>query len=200
MTKLINHTYTKILEVIRTQPHLNLRGVIEQTRLSPNVTSACVNNLVKKNVLIENRLQKKRVYMRQFMLNHRSPLAQALFLLVEEEKKCVFYQKHPRLNAIAEQIISAFPKISSLVLYGSYAKDVETKDSDLDMLIIGSLKNKERLQEIFVTLETEPSIKIESPAQFKFKQHDPLHQEILKHHVVLYDVKIFMKQMLANAR
>lgn len=199
MPNLINYSTLKILESIRMHPGINLRGVITETKLSPNAVTDIINSLVQNGFLKERRLEKKRVYMRQFALNTASPLAHSLFLLVEEERKKKFYLKHPRLRAIVSQILQSFSSILLLVVYGSYAKGTETKESDLDILIVGSIPNRERLREILVTLEVEPSIKIESLADFKKKIADPLHREILRYHVLMHDTGIFLKEMLKAA-
>ncbi len=89
-------------------------------------------------------------------------------------------------------------KAESIILYGSYAKGIADIESDIDILIIGSISKKERLHEIFITLEAEPSIKIESLKNFRKRKNDALHQEILRHHVLLYDKGIFIQEMMQN--
>ncbi len=216
MPNLINHSYLKILETIRIYPGINLRGIITETRLSPNAVTNIVNNLVSSGALNERRLGNKRIYVRQFFINAASSLIYSIFTLIENEKRQAFYQKYHSLKPITEQIIHAFPTVKALLIYGSYAKGVETKESDIDILIIedfekprrtsklngysklsiGSVQNKERLLEIFITLEAEPSIKIESLINFKKKISDPLHQEMLRHHVVIHDKGILLKETL----
>ncbi len=196
MPNLINHSYLKILEAIRIHPGINLRGIITETKLSPNAATDIVNNLVHSGALTEKRLVNKRVYVRQFFINQLSSLIYSIFTLIESDKKQTFYQRHPSLKPITEQIIRTFPTVKSLLIYGSYAKSVETKESDIDILIIGSIPNKERLREILVTLEAEPSIKIESLMDFKKRINDSLHQEMLRYHIILHDSKIFIEETL----
>jgi len=93
------------------------------------------------------------------------------------------------LKIIFEQLYELFDEnIKFVIVYGSYARFSATKESDLDLLIVGKLSDekRKRLKEAFITLDIEPSIKIESLKQFKNNLNKPLYKNIIKEHIVIY--------------
>jgi len=195
--KLLNNSQIKIIEEILRNPGINLRGIIEKTKLSPNYVSKYVNLLVKKKILKEEVLKKKRVYLRRFFLNFKNVLTKNIFLLVKEERKEDFFEKYPKLMPIFEQLVEEIKGIDFVLIYGSYARLAAEKDSDLDILIIGKIKNKEKIREILVTLDMEVSIKIESYSDFKKRINNDLHQQILKDNILIYDSGKFVEIVCA---
>lgn len=193
MPKLMNNSQIKIIEEVFKNPGINLRGLIEKTKLSPNYVSEYVNFLVGKNILKEEKFEKKRVYLRRFYLNFNSNLAKNLFQLVKEEEKEIFFKKYPKLKPILEQIAKEIKGIEFLLIYGSYARLSAEKDSDIDILITGKIKNKEKIREILVSLSMEVNIKIETLTIFKKRINEALHQQILKENILIYDSGSFIK-------
>lgn len=185
MPKLINASQAKVIETIFKNPGINLTGIIEKTKLSPNYVSNYVNFLSKKNILREERLEKKRVYLRRFFLNLKSSLGKNIFTLFKEEEKEFFFKKYPKLTPILSQL-SELKGIEFIVVYGSYAKFTAETDSDLDLLMVGKGINKERAREVLVNLEMEVSIKIETLKIFIKRINEPLHKQILKDNILIY--------------
>lgn len=190
--KLLNNSQIKIIKEVFINPGVNLRGIIEKTNLSPNYVSEYMNFLVRKGVVKEERLEKKRVYLRRFYLNFNSNLTRNLFLLVKEEEKENFFQKYKKLKPIFDNLVEEI-KTDFIVVYGSYARFGAEKDSDLDLLIVGNIKNREKIREIFVALDIEVSIKIESIKDFERRIKDALHQQILKNNILIYDSGKFIE-------
>ncbi len=197
MPKIIDKSQIKIIEEILKEPGINLREIIRRTRLSPNYVSANVNSLVGKGIVREEQLKKERVYLRRFYYDFESKIAKHYFFIVEDEKKEIMISKYPFLKPIFNQIIEYFhdKKISFIILYGSYARLSAEKDSDLDILIVGNIKYKEKIKEIFVSLPIEVSIKIESLKDFQKRAGDMLHQQIIKDHIIIYDFDDFAEFM-----
>lgn len=196
MPEIINNSQIKVIQEIYKNPGVNLRELIQKTRLSPNYVSKYVNLLANKGIIKEEKLKKKRVYLRRFFLNLKSRLAKNLFSLVKEEEKELFFQKYPKLKPIFEQIIS-ISGIDIILIYGSYARFAAEKESDIDILIVGKIKNKDRIREVLVSLDKEVSIKIETQSIFKKRIHDDLHKQILKENILIYDSGKFI-ELLAN--
>ncbi len=187
MIRIINKSQVKIFKSIFNNPGINLRGIIESTKLSPNYVLEYVNELVKRGVLVEEKLEKKRIYLRRFFLNFNSNLTKNIFLLIKEEEKEGFFTKYPHLRSIFNQIIEEIKKIDFLIVYGSYARMNARKNSDIDILIVGNLKNKEKIREALVSFETEASIKVEALKNFKKKKDDAIHNQIIKEGILIYD-------------
>lgn len=186
MLNIINPSQMKIVLEIFKNPGINLTEIIKKTRLSPNYVSKFVNHLVERKILREERLEKKRTYLRRFYLAIDSPSPSNFFRLVKEEQREVFFDRYPRLKPIFAQLGNE-TKIDSAIVYGSYARLEASKESDIDILLIGDTKNKEKIKEIFVTLDVDQSIKIETPAEFKSRKDDALHQQIFKEGVIIFD-------------
>lgn len=193
MPELINNSQRKIIEEIFRNPGIHLREIIKKTRLSPNYVSGYVNLLVNRGVIKEERLGKKRAYLRRFHLNFFSPLTKNLFMLVKEEEKEGLFKKYPKLKPVFEQIGNETGGIDFVLVYGSYARLAAEKDSDLDLLIAGNIKSKEGIREILVSLDIEVSIKIETLRDFKERMNDSLHQQILKENILIYDSGKFIE-------
>jgi len=57
------------------------------------------------------------------------------YLLFKELKKIVF--KTEGVEGAIRQLVSRYKGITSAFIYGSYAKDRETKTSDIDLIVVG---------------------------------------------------------------
>ncbi len=193
MPELINNSQRKIIEEIFRNPGIHLREIIKKTRLSPNYVSEYINLLVSRGVIKEERLGKKRAYLRRFYLDFDSTLTKNLFILVKEEEKEALFEKYQKLRPVLKQIVQENKEIDSLLVYGSYARLSAEKTSDLDLLIVGNIKNKEKIREILVSLDIEVSIKIETLRDFKERVNDSLHQQILKENILIYDSGKFIE-------
>jgi len=84
---------------------------------------------------------------KQCSLNFSSPKTRHLLETLDLEKKEALYKENPKLKAIDGLISNLTEKyiseIHSIVLFGSYAKGIATKQSDIDLLfIITDLKDK----------------------------------------------------------
>ncbi len=193
--KLLSKSQLKIIEEIVRNPGINLTKIITKTRLSPNYVSGFVNSLVERGVLKEEKLKKKRVYLRRFFFNFESYFAKNIFVISKEDQKEDFFDKYPSFRPIFEQIIKNVSGINFILIYGSYARFSATKESDIDILIVGDIKDKHKIKEIFVTLDIEPSIKIESIKDFRIRKADALHQQILKDNIIVYDNGKFIDEL-----
>lgn len=192
MPKLVNYSQLKIIEEIIKNPGINLRELIRATKLSPNYVSKFVNLLIKREIIKEEKLIKKRVYLRRFFFNKKSEVAKNFFLMAKEEKKEIFFDKYPQLRPLFYQIIEEIKAIDFIFIYGSYARFAAEKGSDLDLLIVGEIKDKEKIKEVFVSSDIEPSIKIESLTNFKKRINDDLHKQILRENILIYNSRKFI--------
>jgi len=187
MLKLINNSQVKIIEEVFKNPGINLRTLIQRTSLSPNFVSKYVNLLIKKEIVTEEKFEKQKVYLRRFFLNFKSTTTKNLFSLIKEEQKENFFGKYPKFRPIFNQITENIKKIDFFLIYGSYARLSADEDSDLDILIVGKIKDLEKIREILVSLDIEVSIKIETYSDFKKRIKEPLHQQIIKDNILVFD-------------
>mgnify|MGYP001615381302 CR=1 FL=1 len=197
--KILPNTETKfrILRTIYQNPEINLTELIKKSKTSPNIVLKYANNLVKFNVIKEKRFGgKKKTHLRNFKINLSSNFSILIFSFVETEKKFIFLNKYNEFKPYINQLEDLFnDTINFYLIYGSFARLAADKESDLDMWIIGDINNvmKKRISEIFSTFKREYSIKIETLEQFLKNIENPIHQNILREHIVIYNESKFLK-------
>mgnify|MGYP006302915405 CR=1 FL=1 len=106
-----------------------------------------------------------------------------------ENKKLLLFLEKPKIRKIFKGIQKYVKegKIKTdriIVLFGSYIKDEETKNSDIDIYINSdSKKEKDLIQELSDRIELKSG---------KFDKNQPLEKEIIKNHVVLNNIEGFL--------
>lgn len=190
--KIIPGTDTKlrILKIIYEDKYINLSNLIKKAKTSPNLVLSYINKLVSFNIVAEQKSGGKiKTHIRNLMPNFKSNESKAIYSLIELDKKEIFLKKFRNLKTIFEQLYELFDEnVKFVIVYGSYARFSATKESDLDLLIVGRLNDekRKRLKEAFITLDIEPSIKIENLKQFKNNLNKPLYKNIMKEHIIIY--------------
>ena len=190
-------TKLRILKIIYKQHGINFSELVKKSKTSPNIVLKYVNELVKTNVLKEKRLGgTKKTHIRLFQSNFIG-LGIDIFSFVEISEKEKFLNKYNKLKPIISQLeeLLLSEKIKFCLIYGSFARFVADKESDLDLWIVGDIdeKTKNRIREIFSTLDREYNMTIETEKQFLKKLNDPIHQNIVKDHIIIYGEKGFLK-------
>lgn len=189
--KIIPGTDTKlrILKIIYEDKYINLSNLIKKAKTSPNLVLSYINKLVSFNIVAEQKSGGKiKTHIRNLMPNFKSNESKAIYSLIELDKKEIFLKKFRNLKTIFEQLYELFDEnVKFVIVYGSYARFSATKESDLDLLIVGKLNDekRKRLKEAFITLDIEPSIKIENLKQFKNNLNKPLYKNIMKEHIII---------------
>jgi len=192
-----NKTRLNIINTIYENPKINLTGLIKKVRASPNLVLKYVNNLLSYSVIKEEkRGGEKKVHIRIIEPNFDNELSQLIYSIVEIEKRINFFKKYKKLKPYFTQLKEIFKNREGFVLvYGSYARFSAEEDSDLDLLIVGKLNKEEtkRIEEIFITLESELSLKIETLQKFLKNKEKPLYKNILKEHIITDGTINFIK-------
>jgi len=124
-----------------------------------------------------------------FFLNLQNLELVTPFVIATELLRTInFYKKNPLIKEISEKIKPFI--VGSAIIFGSYAKNIQKKDSDLDLLIIGKCNEKE-IEKISKAYNVEISLKIYS----KFEK-DILMNEVLKNHIIIKQVESFVEEIL----
>lgn len=185
-----NKTRLKLIEAIYENPGINLSSLIKKVKASPNLVLEYVNRLSSYDIIKEERTGgKKKVHIRNLRANFDNEIARTIYSLVEINKKFLFFKKYPKLRGGFLQLLEVIKdKHGFALVYGSYARFTATRDSDLDLLIVGKLEKEEikRIREIFVTLENELSFKIQTIDSFIKNKDKPLYNNLLREHVIVY--------------
>lgn len=192
-----NRTRFNIIKTIYENPEINLTGLIKKLKISPNLALKYVNQLFSYHLIKEKRIVgSKKIHVRMLEPNFSNEFARNLYSLIEIDKGLLFFTKYNKLRSFFEDLSNIFEKKKVFVLvYGSYARFSASKDSDLDVLIVGKVSKEDvvRIRELFVTLDCELSLKIETSNKFLKNKDKSLYQNILKEHVVVYGVNYFME-------
>ena len=123
----------------------------------------------------------------------------ALLSLAEIEKKEHLLKENKKLKLILEDFTSMLKEKNSvitIVLFGSYAKNLATDKSDIDVFLI--VKNKFPLEPITKEIYAKYGVEINALAltekEFKAQKGKEIIREIIKNHYVLYGTEDFVKE------
>lgn len=185
---LLNKNELKILEEFTRDYSVGFTGsfIAKKKNLNQKTVSTYLKNLEKDNFLKSKIDGKNKIY----SLNTGDrPLIQKFISLIEASKTIGFYKKNP---LIKEAIFDINSK-GTLAVFGSYAKGLGKKDSDLDLAIIGeidskSLKNAEKIYDLEINVKIFPEI---------INTKDTLIKEIIKDHVLIKEPELFIEKLLA---
>jgi predicted nucleotidyltransferase len=151
-----------------------------------------VNKLAKEGVVIKEKVGKSHLC----SLNFDNEKTIALIQLDEIERRNDFYNLKKEIKIILEDFVKAIRPSNPLtiVLFGSYAKNIATKESDIDILVIG--KNLAKIdiitKEIYSKYDKEINVVMMSAREFKKQKSKAIIKEIIKNHYVLYGVEKFV--------
>jgi predicted nucleotidyltransferase/biotin operon repressor len=153
-----------------------------------------VNKLSEEGIIIK--IKAGRSYLCSLDFGNEKTLT--MIQLSEIQKREKFYSANKELKLILEDFVksaeSKIKDIVTIVLFGSYAKGTETKDSDIDILVINSCKNSvEKItKEIYAKYGKEIIPIALSKKEFEKQKDKALIREIIKTHYVLYGVEKFV--------
>ena len=165
----INYQYEIMLLLLKKEMHG--REITKELKTSLTRVQSALNNLRNMNILDYKVEGKNHVYFIKKNLVSKSAILNA-----ENYKLAKILDKHPELEPIFQDIISK-SKCSLILLFGSYAKGNERKESDIDIYIETTNQTiKDYAQKIHGLL----SVKIG-----KFNTDDLLIKEIIKNHAII---------------
>ncbi len=168
-----------------------IREVQKLLKISPRTAQLLLEQWEKKAVLESKVRGKIRTYKLKI-----SSMTKNYLTLVEEYKKITFLQKRPLIQEVITKIL---PHITGIALvFGSYAKGTATKDSDIDIFIVGSYKRAEvkRISEMY---NIEVNIKVYPMDIFeKELKSDFLVKEVLSNHVAISGVENFIEKVFGK--
>ncbi len=177
---LLNKSELKILEELAKNKNNRIygRAIAQKYNLNQKTISNILNNMEEQGILKFKKEGKNKYY----FLNKSNLDIKGILQLVEISKKIDFIKKHLKFKELFEQLEKKTKGI--LIIFGSYAKDIEKKDSDLDILIIGEIKNIKELEDSFgIDIN---AVKIKKD---KFDENELFVKEVMENHVVLKGVE-----------
>lgn len=170
-----------------------IREVQKILKISPRTAQLILDNLEKKGILESKTRGKIRTYKLK-----RNIMTKKYLVLTEQHKELGFLEKNHIIKEILEKIT---PNINGIgIIFGSYAKGTNKKDSDLDIFIIGEYDRK-KMKEVSKTYKIETNIKNYPLDIFKKSlREDILIKEVLKDHIIFLNSEEFINIVTDNIR
>jgi predicted nucleotidyltransferase len=170
-----------------------IREVQRLLGISPRTSQLILDDLEKKTVLESRTLGKIRTYGIR-----KSEAAKDYLVFAEQYKKITFLRKRPMIGEVISKIT---PMVRGLgMVFGSYAKGVEKKGSDLDVFIAGDY-DRRGVKGVSELYGIEISVKSYPMEIFKRDiRKDALIREVLSDHVVFSGAEEFVRTVLEDGQ
>lgn len=168
-----------------------IREVEKLLGISPRTAQLILEDLENKGIL-ESKTKGK---IKEYTLK-KNGLSQRYLSLTEQYKAIAFLEKKPMIKEMVEKIS---PFINGIgIIFGSYAKGIAHKESDLDIFVAGEY-NKEEIKKVSKTYGIEIGVKCYPLKTFeKSFTGDILLKEVLKNHIVFLNSEQFVGMVLKN--
>ena len=143
---MINENKMKILVLFFPKlSSLTSKEIEEKSNLSHETIFRLLKGLVKKRYLLEKQIGKTNLY----EIIKDGDLTYPIFIDYMFNKKLIFKQKHLLLYKRIYEFIKEINPDGPSVIFGSYAKGTETKNSDVDILCVTNKKNIQNTVQAF---------------------------------------------------
>lgn len=158
----------------------HIRGLARMLKTNQTTIARKVHELYRNNILDFKQEGRNKVFFLKKTLE-----AKQYAYLVEAHKLLEILKKYPCLRRIIE-LIRKNQKISLAILFGSYAKGIAAKGSDIDIYIDAKdAKLKEEVEQI----DSKISVKIGS-----YDKDSLLIKEIEKNHVIIKGTELYYEK------
>ncbi|MEK6903669.1 MAG: nucleotidyltransferase domain-containing protein [Nanoarchaeota archaeon] len=169
-----------------------IREVEKVLDISPRTAQLMLEDLENKGILESKKRGKIKSY--TLRLNEHT---NRYLLFVEQYKALAFLEKSLIVKEMIEKITPYIQGVG--VIFGSYAKGLENKESDLDVFIAGSY-NKEEVKKVSKNFGINISVKCYPMKVFeKNVGKDILLKEIAKTHIIIANGEKFIEVMVKHA-
>jgi predicted nucleotidyltransferase len=171
------YKYEIVLNLLKRENHL--RQIAKDLKMNHMTIKRALDKLTKTNVLDVKKEGRNHVYSIKKTLE-----AENMVLRAEMYKFDVFLGKHPELK----QDLKTLKKLpaNQIVIFGSYAKSTETKESDIDIFIE---TRKNRIKKEALKINSKFSVKTG-----KYIKNNLLIKEIEKYHIIVKGVEVFYEK------
>jgi predicted nucleotidyltransferase len=122
-----------------------------------------------------------------------------LYAYIEDIKAAQFIKNFPKIRVILESLKKIGTSYYTLLVFGSYAKEGQTKKSDLDLLFIvpeNIDKFKNDIENSFRMLSYKTDINVISESDFinlKNEQSINIRNQIINNHIILYGAENYYR-------
>lgn len=173
------------------------KEIEDKSGLSHETTFRILKGLVRKKYLVEKKIGKTNVYE---LVKDRDLIYQ-VFVSYMTKKRLDFKEKHLLLYKRLYEFLNELNLEGSAVIFGSYAKGTQAKNSDIDLLCV---TNKKDIQNIVQIFRTKYNINIQPVvvkiSDFKNIKKDNLQfwMDLIEYGMVLDGLDLFFKEAYLN--
>lgn len=191
MVKKVNNKSFEILSLFTKgyDKEYYIREVERLVKISSRTALLALDDFEKSGILeSKSRGKIKNYYIK------KSSLSREFFILAEQYKKVRFFERNHLVREIFDKIDNFLDGL--VIVFGSYAKGKEKKDSDLDLFIIGNCNNK-KIKAVGKKYGIEINIK-KYPMEIFEKEmnEDYLLKEILENHILIKNGENFVNKVV----
>ncbi len=167
-----------MLVLLKSESHL--RGIAKQLDASHSTISRILDRLYKENIMDFRKEGRNKVFFIRRNLQAKNYVFNA-----ERYKLIKLIKQYPELSVIIENILKNCDE-KLIILFGSYAKGIAKKDSDIDIFIESSdRKAKDKAESLHSRIKAKIG---------NFDLDSMLIREIIKNHVILKGVEDFYEK------
>ena len=159
--------------------------IAKKKNLNQKTTASFLKKLEKETILRSKTEGKNKLY---FLNLDNKEIVKNFITAIEHLRTIRFYKNNILIKEIAEKTQKHIK--GTAIIFGSYAKGIEKKDSDLDILIIGKCNEKEiykisKIYKIEINLKIYPKLEL-----------DILTKEVIKNHIIIKNAEQFIEAIL----
>ncbi len=189
-----NHAYEVMKEFLKDyNKTIYGRELIGKVNLSVKGISLLLNKLEDEKVLVSM----KQGGIKYFSLNKKNPSIKKYIVITEIMYSIKFLEGKIKIRHIFEKLIN----LGQIVcIFGSYARETQKKDSDLDLFVVGNFNKEQikKIKEINNIYNLKINVKNITKSNFikAIKENNLLIKEILVNHVILSGYDGFVKGVI----
>ncbi len=129
---MVTKTQEQILQLLLSRPEerLSIRGIARLLGKSYTLTYNNVQGLVKHGFVEKQSIPPAQV------IQLKESIPTNVLVDIERKTADIFLEKHPWIKLYLKDVLNTAPPFFIMLVFGSYAKGTQTKDSDLDLLVI----------------------------------------------------------------
>ena len=184
----------KIIDLLSKKPTLTINQIAKELKESYSFVNRIINRMITEELIKKQKIGHSLLC----RLNVKNDKTKALMSLNEVNKKQEFLSKNKELKLITDELLKV--KADSIAIFGSYAKNTQTRESDIDLFIVTEKKLDitKLSRNIHAKYGKEISPVILTKNQLEKQKDKPIIKEIIKYHVVLTGFENFINLMLEN--
>jgi len=158
------------------------RNISKKLRMNQKTVSNVLNELERENILKFTKEGKNKYY----HLNQFYPYIKEIIRIIEIQRKIIFLEKYKKLKELFLKLEERTDGI--LIVFGSYANFSANEKSDIDVFVLGNIRDINDLEEIYNI-----KINIIKSNKDKFYKKEHIIKEIIKNHIILKGGESFIE-------